>query len=202
MADYHNAHQQPKEEYPALDEQAHSNAATGPSLPFPSELITSHDSVPLPHAGAGGVAHPGINADAFANYNDFNFCPNREIPVDWEHVDRKSAGCSVIDTNSKLDDSGRTFHGYKEGKYFLPNDAVSRVCRRGDVMTSLLNYVRRSKIVWTCSMPPSSCSWTASWVSRRSRTPGLFWISPRALASGRWTTVPPNKTSGSRSPGH
>jgi hypothetical protein len=40
---------------------------------------------------------------------------------------RTPSGSSVIDTESITDDSGRTYHGYKEGKYTLPNDAVSLI---------------------------------------------------------------------------
>jgi SAM-dependent methyltransferase len=32
-------------------------------------------------------------------------------------------GASVIEPDSVLDADGRTYHGYREGKYFLPNDA-------------------------------------------------------------------------------
>jgi hypothetical protein len=38
---------------------------------------------------------------------------------------RKSAGSSVVEPDSVLGESGRLYHGYKEGRYFLPNDAVS-----------------------------------------------------------------------------
>jgi hypothetical protein len=38
---------------------------------------------------------------------------------------RKSAGTSVVEPDSVLGESGRLYHGYKEGRYFLPNDAVS-----------------------------------------------------------------------------
>lgn len=34
-------------------------------------------------------------------------------------------GTSVVDPDSILDESGRLYHGYKDGKYLLPNDAVS-----------------------------------------------------------------------------
>lgn len=37
---------------------------------------------------------------------------------------RTPEGSSVVDTDSVLE-SGRLYHGYKDGKYFLPNDAVS-----------------------------------------------------------------------------
>jgi hypothetical protein len=33
-------------------------------------------------------------------------------------------GSSVVEPDSYMDESGRTYHGYKQGKYFLPNDPV------------------------------------------------------------------------------
>jgi hypothetical protein len=35
-----------------------------------------------------------------------------------------SAGTSIVEPGSVADINGRTYHGYKEGKYFLPNDPV------------------------------------------------------------------------------
>lgn len=40
-------------------------------------------------------------------------------------LNRTPVGTSVVDPDSVLGESGRLYHGYKEGKYFLPNDAVS-----------------------------------------------------------------------------
>lgn len=42
-------------------------------------------------------------------------------PHDPEHT---STGCSVTDSNVVVGEAGRTYHGYKEGAYDLPNDAV------------------------------------------------------------------------------
>jgi hypothetical protein len=41
-------------------------------------------------------------------------------------VPREPTGSTIVEPDSVFDDSGRSFHGYKEGKYFLPNDAVSQ----------------------------------------------------------------------------
>ncbi|KAH8646145.1 S-adenosyl-L-methionine-dependent methyltransferase [Xylariales sp. PMI_506] len=43
-----------------------------------------------------------------------------------EAVNFIPTGESVIDTQSVVGDLGRTYHGYKEGKYFLPNDAAEQ----------------------------------------------------------------------------
>lgn len=60
-------------------------------------------------------------------------------------------GSSVVDPDSVLGDSGRLYHGYKDGKYFFPNDAV----RSHDLMTQwnyrLIENHRLSKTVWTFS---------------------------------------------------
>ncbi|KAI0123299.1 S-adenosyl-L-methionine-dependent methyltransferase [Xylariales sp. AK1849] len=39
---------------------------------------------------------------------------------------RTPGGTSVVDPDSVLDDSGRLYHGYKDGAYFLPNDAAEQ----------------------------------------------------------------------------
>lgn len=42
-----------------------------------------------------------------------------------ELVNHVSTGDSVYDVSSELGASGRFYHGYKEGRYLFPNDAVS-----------------------------------------------------------------------------
>ncbi|KAI0177191.1 S-adenosyl-L-methionine-dependent methyltransferase [Pestalotiopsis sp. NC0098] len=43
-------------------------------------------------------------------------------------LDRQSSGCSVVEEGSILGESGRTYHGYKDGTsgYLLPNDAAEQ----------------------------------------------------------------------------
>ncbi|KAK8030227.1 S-adenosyl-L-methionine-dependent methyltransferase [Apiospora rasikravindrae] len=45
------------------------------------------------------------------------------LPAEWY---RESSGSSVVEPDSVTEDNGRTYHGYKEGKYFLPNDAAEQ----------------------------------------------------------------------------
>lgn len=39
---------------------------------------------------------------------------------------RKPTGESLIEPDSVFDESGRSYHGYRQGKYFLPNDAAEQ----------------------------------------------------------------------------
>ncbi|KAI1867843.1 uncharacterized protein JN550_006650 [Neoarthrinium moseri] len=85
------------------------------------------DSIPAER----GMAPPpppfpgtGFNAELFANSSEF--AVDNTIHLDWENIDRKSTGTSVIDISSVYDDSGRSFHGYKSGKYFFPNDPTEQ----------------------------------------------------------------------------
>lgn len=41
-----------------------------------------------------------------------------------EALGREPDGQSVIEPDSVLGESGRLYHGYKDGKYYIPNDAV------------------------------------------------------------------------------
>ncbi|KAK8044233.1 hypothetical protein PG993_004257 [Apiospora rasikravindrae] len=49
-------------------------------------------------------------------------------PEEWipSEIYRKSSGASVFEPLSVAGESGRLYHGYKEGKYFLPNDAAEQ----------------------------------------------------------------------------
>jgi hypothetical protein len=42
-----------------------------------------------------------------------------------EALGRTPVGTSIVEPDSIVGESGRLYHGYNEGKYFLPNDAVS-----------------------------------------------------------------------------
>ncbi|KAK7923790.1 hypothetical protein PG985_007861 [Apiospora marii] len=59
----------------------------------------------------------------------------------FDEFTRTSSGASVVEPDSVAWENGRTYHGYKEGKYHLPNDAKEQ--DRLDVqhagMTLLLN---------------------------------------------------------------
>lgn len=82
-------------------------------------------------APAAQSPSPPFNGSDFWNFSDFNWDGGAaiDVPVDWENFNRVPSGSSIIDVNSVIDESGRSFHGYKEGKYFLPNDAVSKSYR-------------------------------------------------------------------------
>ncbi|KAH8674222.1 S-adenosyl-L-methionine-dependent methyltransferase [Xylariales sp. PMI_506] len=43
-----------------------------------------------------------------------------------KNLDREPSGSSVVEPDSVLGESGRLYHGYKEGKYFFPNDAAEQ----------------------------------------------------------------------------
>lgn len=55
-----------------------------------------------------------------------NFAARANQLID-DSLGRTPDGTSVIDPDSVLDESGRLYHGYRDGKYLLPNDAVSDV---------------------------------------------------------------------------
>lgn len=66
--------------------------------------------------------HPG-QYDAAFEATDFL--------LNTEHDNHKSTGTSIMEAGSIYDLNGRTYQGYREGKYFLPNDPV-RACRDRD----------------------------------------------------------------------
>lgn len=85
----------------------------------------------LTQAADGGIAGPdtGLGLDAFVNASHLNLgqaTAAASAGIDWEHIDRSPTGSTITDGGAVIDESGRTFHGYKEGKYFLPNDAAEQ----------------------------------------------------------------------------
>lgn len=47
-------------------------------------------------------------------------------PVPDEVARHIPSGMSVVAEDAILEESGRTYHGYEQGKYFLPNDPVKQ----------------------------------------------------------------------------
>lgn len=68
--------------------------------------------------------------------------PEAWMPAEWQ---RESSGASVVEPNSVVEDNGRTYHGYKEGKYYLPNDAVSIHQRSKAICSGSSKYTGRTR---------------------------------------------------------
>jgi hypothetical protein len=52
-----------------------------------------------------------------------NFLPDN-LQLNTERDTHESTGTSILEAGSIRDLNGRTYQGYREGKYFLPNDPV------------------------------------------------------------------------------
>jgi hypothetical protein len=46
--------------------------------------------------------------------------------IDWENLDHIPTGSSILDMSAVKDESERTFHAFKKGKYLLPSDAAEQ----------------------------------------------------------------------------
>jgi hypothetical protein len=63
-------------------------------------------------------------SDSDSTDGEVGYQTSHSTPVNHETF-RTPSGSSVIEPDSVMDaDNQRLYHGYKEGKYFLPNDAV------------------------------------------------------------------------------
>lgn len=93
-----------------------------------------------PYDGSLGVQ---FDAGSFVNSAAFN---TTFYGVDHENINRVPTGSSVIDNESVSDDSGRTFHRYKEGKYFLPNDAAEQ--DRLDMQHAAITRMFHGRLHW------------------------------------------------------
>lgn len=81
--------------------------------------------------------------------------PEAWVPGEWH---RESSGASVVEPNSVTEENGRTYHGYKQGKYFGPNDGVSKpdlIWNRTRGSVAYREDCRLNRIVWTSGTIPS-----------------------------------------------
>lgn len=95
-----------------------------PMLQPPTRLYS--ESVPRVDPILQGLAYGEIAT------NDPNFAIQANKLVN-ESLGRTPGGLSVIDPSSVLGDSGRLYHGYKDGKYYFPNDAVGAIISAGSL---------------------------------------------------------------------
>jgi hypothetical protein len=96
-----------------------------PTTAAPSHIYT--ENVPtadptLPSSGAWELEVPLQQASS-ASGSEPSFAEQANAPINAS-LSRTADGRSVIEPDSVLGESGRLYHGYKEGKYLLPNDAV------------------------------------------------------------------------------
>ncbi|KAH8647171.1 hypothetical protein BX600DRAFT_503350 [Xylariales sp. PMI_506] len=82
----------------------HFTVAQGMSPPEPIGQSGFYDVLPPPAPSFAEVANVLIN----------------------QQLGRVSEGNSVVEPDSVLGESGRLYHGYKEGAYFMPNDAAEQ----------------------------------------------------------------------------
>lgn len=150
-----------------------------PQIPLPSELINSYQTRPqLLHPEAATAASPSSLDHQSSSYTegysphfarDANFAAAANDLIN-QSLGRTPGGTSVVEPDSVLGESGRLYHGYKEGKYFIPNDAVS-------LFESCLDFafpcqfpcahrncaIRPSKTGLTCNMKSTGSCSTAGW---------------------------------------
>ncbi|KAH8678415.1 S-adenosyl-L-methionine-dependent methyltransferase [Xylariales sp. PMI_506] len=120
-----------------FDQSAALDAFTAvPTLP--SELLGSYSSIaalpasqldPYSRARELSPALP-INRFEFHNVQDATLRNKSSADVINDMINqqlgRVSMGDSVVEPDSILGESGRLYHGYKEGTYLLPNDAAEQ----------------------------------------------------------------------------
>jgi hypothetical protein len=115
-------------------DRGNQDAKWYPQIPLPSELINSYQTRPqLLYPEAATAASPSSLDHQSSSYTegysphftrDTNFAAVANDLIN-QSLGRTPGGTSVVEPDSVLGESGRLYHGYKEGKYFIPNDAVS-----------------------------------------------------------------------------
>ncbi|KAF3019015.1 hypothetical protein E8E14_013185 [Neopestalotiopsis sp. 37M] len=106
-----------------------------PQIPLPSELINSYQTrTQLLYPEAATAASPSSLDHQSSSYTegysphsarDTNFAAAANDLIN-QSLGRTPGGTSVVEPDSVLGESGRLYHGYKEGKYFIPNDAAEQ----------------------------------------------------------------------------
>ncbi|KAK8025333.1 hypothetical protein PG990_003156 [Apiospora arundinis] len=66
---------------------------------------------------------PNVVSSAFVPPSQSGIPPEAWVPAE---VYRESSGGSVVEPNSVVEENGRTYHGYKEGSYWIPNDPTEQ----------------------------------------------------------------------------
>lgn len=103
------------------------------ALPLPSEHGYRLNSMQAPPSQIPSESIPATNP-AFIDSGEHNFHIPRYSDNDFakranEDINRRlgrtPGGTSIVEPDSVLEESGRLYHGYREGKYLIPNDAVS-----------------------------------------------------------------------------
>ncbi|KAH8682540.1 hypothetical protein BX600DRAFT_506126 [Xylariales sp. PMI_506] len=82
-------------------------------------ITAFHNGVGMENSGDLGFPSAGVSAPS----HSFATTANKFID---QSLGRVPSGGSVIEPDSVLGESGRLYHGYKEGKYFLPNDVAEQ----------------------------------------------------------------------------
>ncbi|KAK7921647.1 Secondary metabolism regulator LAE1 [Apiospora marii] len=66
---------------------------------------------------------PDTMSPAAVPVSESGIPPEAWVPAE---IYRETSGASVVEPNSVVETNGRSYHGYKEGKYYLPNDAAEQ----------------------------------------------------------------------------
>lgn len=120
-----------------MSSREESNLPVGtPAVPGEGETIASTLATAVPQAPnmTGPSSYPGSVASSSIATSSIS---NAQLEVDTQNDDRSdvdSTFSSIRDSTTSLrasvydyvEENGRTFHKYKEGKYVLPNDAVEQ----------------------------------------------------------------------------
>lgn len=104
-------------------------------LPLPSQLLSKDFQMQPPPSKIFSESMPTVKpliaksaSDKYSSqptpYQDPDFAKRANDLIN-QALGRTAGGTSVIEPDSILGESGRLYHGYKDGKYLLPNDAVS-----------------------------------------------------------------------------
>ncbi|KAH8199191.1 hypothetical protein TruAng_006660 [Truncatella angustata] len=105
-----------------------------PAVLLPSELRKYHQPPTYLFSEIIPIADPSSFHDLPAEYTHIlpmttlvepRFAARANELIN-QRLNRQPGGTSVVDPDSILGESGRLYHGYKDGKYYLPNDAAEQ----------------------------------------------------------------------------
>ncbi|KAH8648659.1 S-adenosyl-L-methionine-dependent methyltransferase [Xylariales sp. PMI_506] len=141
------------ENHPMPSDTTASHAQTLPTLPIlPSQLAESYgnllpplhlysDDIPSITTVQLGITNPSATSGYAPGPDGSSFTEFANDLVN-DMMGRIPSGGSVVEPNSVLGESGRLYHGYKDGKYFLPNDSHRSTLSVGVIITYTKFYVK------------------------------------------------------------
>ncbi|ORY68863.1 S-adenosyl-L-methionine-dependent methyltransferase [Pseudomassariella vexata] len=115
-------------------------------LPNPSTNTTQHQGPPQAEYIVRGPLTSNSGQSKYTHTGGGRGVQFENFYIPTELIHRVPSDASVVEPDSVLGDSGRLYHGYKDGKYFLPNDGLEQ--DRLDLQYAAIHMILHERLAW------------------------------------------------------